>query len=175
MISDYPAFREDLVFPAEAEQFGRVIAAIKAIRLRRNEMNVPPSKKAKVYIETKYAESFSPATYAFFMRLASASEVVVSDSFDGVLDMDGCVRIVTDSATIFLPMSEIIDLEKEVKKLEAEEARLATEIERIEKKLSNEGFVAKAPEAVVNGERQKKAKYEETLAGVRSALAKMRK
>jgi valyl-tRNA synthetase len=175
MISDYPEFREDLVFPAEAEQFGRVIAAIKAIRLRRNEMNVPPSKKAKVCLETKYAESFSEATHAFFQRLASASEVSVGESFDGVLDMDGCVRIVTDSATIFLPMSEIIDLEKEVKKLEAEEAKLVGEIDRIEKKLSNAGFVAKAPEAVVNAERQKKAKYEETLAGVRAALQKMRK
>ena len=175
MISDYPAVREDLVFPAEAEQFGRVIAAIKAIRLRRNEMNVPPSKKAKVYIETGYAESFSPATYAFFCRLASASEVFVAPSFEGVLDMDGCVRIITDSATIFLPMSEIIDLEKEIKKLEADEAKLLSEIERITKKLSNEGFVAKAPAAVVDAERAKKAKYEETLAGVRAALSKMRK
>ena len=175
MISDYPAFSDALVFPKEAEQFGRVIAAIKAIRLRRNEMNVPPSKKAKVYIATKHENSFSPATYAFFMRLASASEVVAKESFDGILDMDGCVRIVTDSATIFLPMNEIIDLEKEIKKLEAEEARLTGEIERIAKKLANEGFVAKAPEAVVNAERQKKAKYEETLDGVRTALAKMKK
>ena len=175
MISDYPTFSDTLVFPEEAEQFGRVIAAIKAIRLRRNEMNVPPSKKAKVYIETKYENSFSPATYAFFQRLASASEVVVGASFDGTLDLDSCVRIVTDSATIFLPMNEIIDLEKEVKKLEAEEIRLTGEIDRIEKKLSNEGFVAKAPEAVVNAERQKKMKYEETLESVRAALARMRK
>ena len=72
-------------------------------------------------------------------------------------------------------MNEIIDLEKEVKKLEAEEIRLTGEIDRIEKKLSNEGFVAKAPEAVVNAERQKKMKYEETLESVRAALARMRK
>jgi valyl-tRNA synthetase len=175
MITDYPEFEEKFVFPEEADRFGRVISAIKAIRLRRNEMNVPVSKKAKVYIETRYADSFNEATYAFFMRLASASEVSVADSFAGVLDTDGCVRIITDAATIYLPMSEIVDMEKEILKLEAEEAKLLTEIERIEKKLSNAGFVAKAPEAVVNGEKAKKAKYEETLAGVRSALAAMKK
>ena len=175
MITDYPEFEEKFVFPEEADRFGRVISAIKAIRLRRNEMNVPVSKKAKVYIETRYADSFNEATYAFFMRLASASEVSVAESFAGVLDTDGCVRIITDAATIYLPMSEIVDMEKEILKLEAEEAKLLTEIERIEKKLSNAGFVAKAPEAVVNGEKAKKAKYEETLAGVRSALAAMKK
>jgi valyl-tRNA synthetase len=173
MISDYPEFSDALVFPKEAEQFGRVIAAIKAIRLRRNEMNVPPSKKAKVYIETKHENSFSPATYAFFMRLASASEVVAKESFDGILDMDGCVRIVTDSATIFLPMNEIIDLEKEIKKLEAEEARLTGEIERIEKKLANEGFVAKAPAQVIEGERAKLAKYLEVREALKQSIAKL--
>jgi valyl-tRNA synthetase len=173
MIADYP--KATHAFPEQSVQMDRVIAAIRAIRARRNEMNVVPSRRAKVYIATKYTDSFNEATATFFTRLASASEVVAKESFDGILDMDGCVRIVTDSATIFLPMNEIIDLEKEIKKLEAEEARLTGEIERIEKKLANEGFVAKAPEAVVNAERQKKAKYEETLDGVRAALAKMKK
>jgi valyl-tRNA synthetase len=173
MISKYPAFDSAFVFEADAEKMNRVITAIKAIRARRNEMNVVPSRKAKVYIATKYADSFNDSTAVFFTRLASASEVEIGESFDDVLSADDAVRIITDSATIFLPIADIVDTEKERARLEAEQKKLVGEIERIEKKLSNEGFVAKAPAAVVDGEKAKLAKYRENLDGVVAALAKL--
>ena len=173
MISKYPAFDEAFVFESDAEKMNRVITAIKAIRARRNEMNVPPSRKAKVYIATRYTDSFNDSTAIFFSRLASASEVEIGESFDDVLSADDAVRIVTDSATVFLPIADIVDTEKERARLEAEQKKLIGEIERIEKKLSNEGFVAKAPAAVVDGEKAKLAKYRENLDGVVAALAKL--
>ena len=177
MISEYPKFDDSLVFSADSEKMNRVISAIKAIRARRNEMNVPPSKKAKVYISTKYTDSFNGETAVFFARLASASEVEITDrpeTFEGIVSADNAVQIITDSATIFLPLSDIIDTEKEIARLTGEETKLLGEIERLEKKLSNEGFVAKAPAAVVDGEKAKLAKYRENLDGVRAALAKMK-
>jgi valyl-tRNA synthetase len=173
MISKYPEFCSCLVFEADAQKMNKTITAIKAIRARRNEMNVPPSRKAKVYIATKYTDSFNESTAVFFSRLASASEVEIGESFDEAFSADDAVRIVTDSATIFLPLSDIVDTEKERARLEGEQKKLVGEIERIEKKLSNEGFVAKAPAAVVEGEKAKLAKYRENLDGVLAALAKL--
>ena len=177
MIAEYPKFSEELVFTADAESMNRVIGAIKAIRARRNEMNVPPSRKAKVYIATKYTDSFNGETAVFFGRLASASEVEITDrpeTFEGIVSADNAVQIITDSATIFLPLSDIIDTEKEIARLEGEQKKLMGEIDRLEKKLSNEGFVAKAPAAVVEGEKAKLAKYRENLDGVLAALAKLK-
>ena len=174
MISEYPKFDESLVFTEDAERMGRVIAVIKAIRTRRNEMNVPPSRKAKVYIATKYSDAFNDRAKVFFVRLASASEVEIADSFEGVINADDAVQIITDSAAVFLPLSDIVDTQKEIARLEGEHKRLIGEIERLEKKLSNEGFVAKAPAAVVAGEKTKLQKYRENLDGVLSALAKLR-
>ena len=173
MISDYPKACECRAFPADAEKMTKIIDAIKAIRARRSEMNVPPSKKAKVYLATKYADIFASAE-AFFTRLASASELIVAESFaETEVSADNAVQIITDSATIFLPLSDIIDFEKEKARLEAEKKKLEGEIERIEKKLSNEGFVAKAPAAVVEGEKAKMAKYRENLDGILAAIAKL--
>lgn len=172
MIADYPSATH--TFSEQAIQMDRVIAAIRAIRARRNEMNVPPSRRAKVYIATKYNDSFNDATSVFFTRLASASEVAVAQSFDGVISADDSVQIITDSATIFLPLSDVIDTEKERARLEGELKKLEGEIKRLEGKLSNQGFVAKAPAAVVEAERAKLVKYQENLAGVQEALAKLK-
>ena len=174
MISAYPKADSTLCFTDDAEKMTKVITAIKAIRARRNEMNVPPSRKAKVYIATKYTDAFNDSSKVFFSRLASASEVEIADSFEGVISADDAVQIITDSATIFLPLSDIIDTEKERARLEGEAKRLHGEIERLEKKLSNEGFVAKAPAAVVEGEKAKLEKYRENLDGVNAALAKLK-
>jgi len=173
MIDTYPEADAALDFANEAMHMERVIAAIRAIRQRRNEMNVVPSRKAKVYIATKYKESFGPETAPFFARLASASDLEVAESFEGVISGDSAVQIVTDAATVFLPLSDIIDTEKEKARLTAERDKLMGEIERGERKLQNESFVAKAPAAVVEGERQKLQKYRENLEGVLSALAKL--
>ena len=177
MISAYPAFDDALCFDADAEDMSKVIAAIKAIRARRNEMNVVPSRKAKVYIATKHTDAFNEKTAVFFGRLASASEVEITDrpeTFEGVVSADNAVQIITDSATIFLPLADLVDTEKEIARLEGEQKKLNGEIERLEKKLSNEGFVAKAPAAVVDAERAKLAKYRENLEGVLTALAKLK-
>ncbi len=173
MIAKYPEADKSRLYTEASEQMSRVIAAIKAIRARRNEMNVVPSRKAKVYIATKYTDSFNDKTALFFTRLASASEIEVAESFEGVVSADDSVQIITDSATILLPLSDIIDTEKEKERLGAEKKKLEGEIERLDKKLSNEGFVAKAPAAVVEGEKAKLAKYRENLEGVLAALAKL--
>ena len=171
MISAYPKADDALIFTAEAEQMERVLGAIRAIRTRRSEMNVLPSRRAKLYIATKYTDSFCEATTPFFVRLASASEVEIAESFD--ISADNSVQIITDSAAIYLPLADLIDFEKEKARLAGEEKKLVGEIDRLEKKLSNAGFVAKAPAAVVDGEKAKLAKYKENLAGVREALAKL--
>ena len=111
---------------------------------------------------------------AFFIRLASASEICVAEKLGAdEISADNSVQIITDAATIYLPLSDIIDFEKEKARLEGEKKRLEGEIDRIEKKLSNEGFVAKAPAAVVEGEKAKMAKYKENLDNVLAALSKL--
>ncbi|MBE6697734.1 MAG: valine--tRNA ligase [Ruminococcaceae bacterium] len=173
MISEYPSVDAIPSFEKESEDMARVIDAIRAIRTRRAEMNVAPSRKAKVYIATKHGACFAAAA-GFFGRLASASEVIVAEAFDAdVVSGDNAVQIITDSAAIFLPMADIIDFEKEKARLAAEQKKLEDEIARIEKKLSNQGFVSKAPAAVVEGEKAKMEKYRENLAGVMAALAKL--
>ena len=124
--------------------------------------------------ENILTDAFNESTAVFFNRLASASEVEIGDSFEDTFSADDAVRIVTDSATIFLPLSDIVDTEKEIARLEGEQKKLVGEIERLEKKLSNQGFVAKAPAAVVEGEKAKLAKYRENLDGVTAALAKFK-
>ncbi|MBE6575831.1 MAG: valine--tRNA ligase [Ruminococcaceae bacterium] len=173
MISDYPVYDDVFNYEDEAAKMERVIAAIRAIRTRRNEMNVPPSRRAKVFIATAYHDSFNEKTAVFFSRLASASEVTVAADADNFPAPDACVQLVTDSASIYLPLADIIDLDAERKRLGAEKERILGEIKRLEGKLSNQGFVAKAPAAVVEGERNKLEKYRDTLAGVEAALAKL--
>ena len=174
VIADYPKYDPSLEFAAESLSMSRVIGVIKAIRLRRNEMNIAPSRRAKVYLETKYADSFGSATYAFFVRLASASAVEVAEHFPSdVVSADNAVQVVTDSAVVYLPLSELIDVEKEKARLAAEREKMEGEILRVEKKLSNESFVSKAPAAVVDAERAKLSAYREKLSGILSAIGKL--
>lgn len=171
VITRYPEYRAELVFEKEEASMELLITAIRQIRNRRAEMNVPPSKKAKVYIVSPDHETFSPAVSAFFEKLAGASSVEYPEAFTG----EGCVQIISDKATIFIPLSEIIDIEKEIARLEAEKQKLLSEIERIDKKLANEGFVSKAPAAVIDGERAKKTAYAEKLATVEASIANYKK
>ncbi len=166
MVSEWPTVSEEFVFDAEEASMEKIIEAIRAIRNRRAEMNVPPSKKASVHIVTADKTTFSADVAVFFEKLASASEVDVSDSFEG----KNAVQIVTDSATIYIPLADIIDFEKELQRLTKEKQDTIGEIERLEKKLSNEGFVAKAPAAVIEGEREKLRKYRDKLNGIELAM-----
>ena len=168
VIESYPEYDPDLNFKEDEGHIDRIITAITAIRARRQEMNVPPSKKAKLYVVTKYEATFKSAE-KIIEKLASASEVILTDSYDS----DDAVMIATDSGSLYIPLSEVIDFEKEKARLSAEMKKNEGEIERLEKKLSNEGFVAKAPAAVIEGEKAKLAKYLETRASLTAALEKL--
>lgn len=174
MISRYPTGRSDLEFPVEAGEMERVLELIRAIRNRRAEMNIAPSRKAAVFIETRYADAFNNATAPFFARLASASGIEVAESFPADrVSADTCVQVVTPAATAYLPLSDLVDYEKERARLTAEIAKVNAEVERLDKKLSNQGFVAKAPAAVVDAERAKLAAAREKLTATEAALAKL--
>ncbi len=168
MISEYPKFDAELNYADAEADVERIIACITAIRTRRAEMNVPPSKKAKLIVVTKYTDTFKRAE-KILIKLASASEVILADNYES----DDAVMIATDAGRLYIPLAEVIDFEKERARLTAEMKKNDGEIERIEKKLANEGFVAKAPAAVIDGEKAKLAKYLEVRESLKVALAKL--
>ena len=169
MISEYPKFNAELDYSEAEEHVERIIACITAIRTRRAEMNVPPSKKAKLYVVTKYENTFKSAA-KILEKLASASEVIITDNYES----DDAVMIATDAGRLYIPLAEVIDFEKERARLTAEMKKNDGEIERIEKKLANEGFVAKAPAAVIEGEKAKLKKYLEVRESLTLALEKLK-
>ena len=171
MISDWPKADSALNFAAEEAEMSRIMTAIKAVRNRRAEMNVAPSKKAKIFIETAYADTFSKGT-VFFERLASASEVEVAAHFD---DMDSAVSIITESARMYIPMDELVDFKAELARLNKEKAGVQKELDFVNNKLNNENFVNKAPAAVVEGQRQAKAQLEEKMALILESIEKIEK
>ena len=168
MISAFPREDPALHFDAEAAEMEKIIALIKAIRARRTEMGVAPSRRAKLYIVTKSTETFADAA-PFFQKLAGASEVELVDSYAD----STAVQIITDSAVAYIPLADMIDFEAERKRLTTELEKNANEIKRVEAKLANEGFTSKAPAAVIEGERQKLEKYREVRRGLEDALAKL--
>ena len=165
MLEKFPVFDESLCFESEEKDFEKIITAIKGIRNRRAEMNVPPSKKAKVFIETSYADVFKSGAM-FFERLASASEVEVNDQ----IDLSDALTVVTDSARIFIPLDEIVDKEKELDRLNKEKKAVQKDIDFLSGKLSNEGFLAKAPAQLIEKEKAKlevaKQKMEKILESI---------
>ena len=168
VISDFPVYDEKLDFASDEAALEKIISAIRAIRNRRAEMNVPPSKKAKLMIVTTDA-AFDESCKAFFQKLASASEVEIATAGE----IENAVQIVSDGAVLYIPLAEVVDTDKEKARLTKELDRLAGEIKRIEGKLSNAGFVSKAPAAVIDGEREKLAKYKEMHAATEAALAQL--
>ncbi len=170
MISEWPKAVAELSNPEAESQMVSIMDAIKGIRNVRNEMNVPPSKKVKLFVVTAEKDLFQKAGI-FFEKLAGASEVVVlSDKQNAP---ENAVSVVTAKAEILLPMDELVDREKEIERLTKEKARLESEIKRVEGKLSNKGFTDKAPKAVVEEERQKGENYKAMLDKVNESLAKM--
>ncbi len=166
MISKWPEYDENLNFASEEQQVEKIMQAVRAIRNRRAEMNIPPSRKAAVFVETDDADTFCYGT-EFIKRLAYASEVTVSGAFE---DLGNIVTVITDSAKIFIPMGELVNFEAERKRLQKELAAAQDKLDFINKKLSNPGFVNKAPEKVVNQNREDAAKLEEKIAGIQDSL-----
>ncbi len=170
MISSWPEANSALSFSEEEESMKRIIEVITAIRNRRSEMNVPASKKVPVFIQSAYQKDFEESV-AFLTRLAGASSI----SFEKSYNPEECVSIVTESAGVFIPLFELLDIEKEKERLAGEKKKALLEIERIEKKLSNEMFVSKAPEKVVSAEREKLKGYQSTLANIEETIKTLTK
>ncbi len=174
MVSAWPVFKDDYHFPNEEESISLLKEAIHQIRNIRAEMNVSPKKTAKAIVvsdQEKVRQIFTDGA-TFFKPLAFASEVIVQADKDGV--EDDFVSVMVPNANIYIPFNELVDIEQEITRLEAEKAKLEGEVSRIVKKLSNQGFVSKAPEAVVQGEKEKQEKYEGLLTQVNERLAKLK-
>ena len=146
--------------------------ALKAVRNKRAEMNIPPSKKAAMFIVTDHTELFQNGA-VFFQKLASASDVTVLKDKSSV--GENTVAVIVDGAQIYIPLGELVDFEKELKRLEEEKKHLLGEIKRVEGKLSNKGFVDKAPARVVEEEKAKGEKYREMLQKVEESLSAFQK
>ena len=172
MLQKWPEYRDELSFPQEEEAMGLIIDAITAIRARRNEMNVAPSKKVHYTIATAHAETFARGI-PFFKRLASASDVTVADA--NIPTPDGSIEVVTHAARVLMPLAELVDFEKELARIAKEKANAEKQLAGIENKLSNQGFIAKAPEAVVNGAREDAAKLRALIEKLDASAAAMKK
>ena len=171
MVEKWCEYEERQLYPAETAQLELIMGAIKAIRHIRAEMNVPPSKKATLVIITEEKETFSKGEM-FFKKLAGANDVIVTD--DKSLIPENAVSLVSEGAQIYIPQNELVDKEKEIARLKAEEKRLINEIKRVESKLSNEGFIKKAPPEVVAQEREKGEKYRDMLNKVMDGLENLK-
>ena len=168
MIAPWPQADSAFDFTAQEAEMERLIAAIRAVRNRRAEMNVPPSRKAKLYITTAHTETFT-AGIGFLQRLACAADVEIGAAFD-VADT---VSIVTNDATIYIPMGELVDVAAERARLEKELANTQKLLDGVNAKLNNESFTAKAPANVVENQRETAKTLEEKLGMLRESLAKL--
>ena len=168
MRTAWPKFDEKLVFETDSKNMTMIMEAIKAIRNTRSSMNVPPSKKAKLYIKTDEKEIFALGEN-FYKKLASASEIEFVDSEVS----ENTVSVVSDGAVMYLPVGDLVDIEKERERLNKEKQTLEAEVKRVQGKLNNPGFTAKAPAHLVEEERQKGIKYQEMLDKVLESLSKL--
>ena len=166
MISQWPEYNEALNFPQAEAEMKRLMDVIRGIRNRRSEMNVPPSRKAKVFIATEEQQTFVDGT-AIVQRLAYANEVTVGSSFD----MDGTVTIVTDDATVYIPMDELVDKKAEIARLTKEMEAAKKQLAQCTGKLNNQGFLSKAPANVVEGVKADAERLSDRIALIETSLA----
>ncbi len=166
MLSNLPLYDEKLDFAEEEVKFEKIITAIRVIRNRRAEMNVPPSVKAALHIETADKAVFEQGKL-FFERLSSASKIVIEDK----VDMPGAVTVVTDSARIFIPLDQLVDKEKELARLNKEKKAVQKDIDFSNGKLNNQGFLAKAPAQQIEAEKAKLAKALEKMQKIEQSIA----
>ena len=175
MISDWPEFSDEYDFAEEEEAVETIKETVRAIRNVRSEMNVPPSKKATVFVVSEDANirDIFKKGEVFFATLGYASEVVIQEDKTGI--DDSAVSVVIPNANIYIPFAELVDIDKEIERLEKEVERLDKELARVNGMLSNENFVSKAPEAKINEEKEKKAKYEQMKEQVVTQLKNFKK
>lgn len=171
MVSKWPEYEDALHFAVEAEQVETMMDTIRAIRARRAEMNVPPSKKAQVILLTDKRAAYEAGSL-FFAKLAYASGIEFVEQAPA--NLESLVSIVTKGAQVYMPMGELVDFEKERARLQKEKAKVQKDIDFVMKKLNNPGFVAKAPEAVIAQEREKAAKYQELMEKLEASLAALK-
>ena len=172
IVAQWPQYRQELAFSAEESHMESVMEAIRAIRARRTEMNVPPSKKAALYILTSKPEVYAEGE-GFIQRLAYADTVTLLDTEPE--NLDGMVTITTADAKLYIPMGQLVDVAKELERIAKELADARKFLTSVEGKLSNEKFVSRAPEAVVDAERQKAQKTRDLIAQLEQSEAAMRK
>ena len=170
MIRSWPASRAELDFPEESARMEKVMEAISAIRSRRSEMNVPANKRPHLFIAAEDREAYESGK-AYLSRLAGTGEVTVSS--EPPADAESMVSVVTRDARCFLPLSELVDLDKERERLEKELAKNRGFLEGQRKKLSNEKFVSRAPEDVVAAERERAEKLEALIANLEESLRRL--
>ena len=174
VIAKWPEYDEARNFETEAQNVDIIKDAVRAIRTVRTDMNVPPSKKAALYVvsDKQDIRDIFEDSKSFFGMLGYASEVYVQSDKTGI--QDDAVSAVIHNAVIYIPFAELVDVEKELERLSKEKARLEGEIKRGEGMLSNPNFVEKAPEAKVNAEKEKLAKYKETYEQVCERLESLK-
>ena len=165
MAADYPTYNEKYAYPQAEAEMHRIMEAIRAIRNRRAEMNVPPSRRAKVYVASSFEETFRKGAQ-FVARLAYASEVEVGEAFS----IPGAVTIVTADAKVYIPMDELVDKEAELKRLNKELETAQKQLDQVNAKLNNPGFTGKAPANVVEGARQNAQKLEDKIKMIASSI-----
>lgn len=171
IVAPYPKYDAALSFPEDEAGFELIMDAVKAVRSRRAEMNVPPSKRPTLIITSDRPEVFE-AGRTYLSKLAYAGEVEISA--EAPADTEGMVSVVTGSAKMFMPMAELVDIEKERARIEKELDRARAQLEAQNKKLANESFVSRAPEAVVNAERERAEKAKALIANLEESLAKLK-
>ncbi|MDD7671693.1 MAG: valine--tRNA ligase [Clostridia bacterium] len=167
MVSSWPKADDRLIFPAEEAEMEEIMAAIRAIRNRRSEMNVPPSKKAALIIVTQKPDLFADAE-PFMKRLAWASQVTVQS--EAPADAGKMVACVTQAYQVLMPMADLVDLDKERERLEKELENAENMVKRTQAKLQNESFVSRAPQNVVDAEKEKLQKYGELAEKLRASI-----
>ncbi len=174
MISDWPVYKEEYHFPVQEKSIEIMKEAVRGIRNVRTQMNVAPSKKASVYVVSDQEEMLQifEEGRLFFASLASASEVVLQKDREGIAE--DAVSVVIPNATLYIPLSDLVDIQAEIARLEKEEKRLAGELQRSKGMLSNERFLSKAPQSKIDEEKEKQQKYEQLMAGVQERLSQLR-
>ena len=175
MVSQWPVYKEEWNYKENEMEIDAIKEAVRNIRNIRAEMNVAPSKKVHVYVvsESEEVRHIFEHSKVFFKTLGHASEVTVQTDKAGI--GEDAVSVVIKDATIYMPLAELVDFAKEIERLEKEKSKLEKEVDRVVKKLANQGFVAKAPAAVIEEEKAKEEKYKAMLAQVEERLAQLKK